>query len=142
MNARSSTLMTRIFPVTVTVALDRASLELLPALSSTGPGSMREALSCILDAGKRADAVIARNRERFRSQTVVKEPLDLNRLILETVAIARPPLQSGRVSLATVLAGGLPPVDGDRIQLQRVILNLVGNAVDAMECRPPSPGNR
>lgn len=39
-NARSSPLMTRVLPVTVSVALDRMSLELLPAVTSTGPGSM------------------------------------------------------------------------------------------------------
>ena len=39
-NARSSPLMVRVFPVTVNVALERMSLELLPALTSTGPGSM------------------------------------------------------------------------------------------------------
>ena len=47
--------------------------------------------------------------------------------------LAKPRLESGRVSLTTSLADGLPAVECDRIQLHQVLLNLIGNAIDAMD---------
>jgi signal transduction histidine kinase len=58
--------------------------------------------------------------------------LEINEAILEVIALTRSELVKNGVSLQTQLAEGLPLVQGDRIQLQQVILNLIVNAVEAM----------
>src|SRR5262245_46775345 len=122
-------------PLTAILSSARASLRFLSSGSTT---EAREALSYVIDAGKRADEVIERNRELFRSHTVRKEPLDINRVVLDATAMASPRIESGRVSLITSLAEGLPTVGGDPIQLHHVLLNLIGNAIDAMDTTDPA----
>jgi signal transduction histidine kinase len=58
--------------------------------------------------------------------------LELNEAILEVIALTRGELVKNGVSLQTQLAEGLPLIQGDRVQLQQVILNLIINAVEAM----------
>ena len=60
------------------------------------------------------------------------EPLDLNEATREVIALSLSDLQRNRVILRSELAEDLPPVIGDRVQLQQVILNLLRNASDAM----------
>jgi signal transduction histidine kinase len=61
-----------------------------------------------------------------------KDRFDLNQATLDVIALTRSEVLKHGVSLQTQLAAGLPAVDGDRIQLQQVILNLILNAVEAM----------
>jgi signal transduction histidine kinase len=58
--------------------------------------------------------------------------LDINEVIVETIALARSEILRNDVALQTQLAKDLPPIRGDRVQLQQVIMNLVMNAVEAM----------
>jgi signal transduction histidine kinase len=58
--------------------------------------------------------------------------LDINDVIQEVLTLAHSEVRRHRVSLRTELATGLPPVLGDRFQLQQVILNLVMNGLEAM----------
>jgi len=58
--------------------------------------------------------------------------LNLNAATQEVIALSSSDLQRNRVTLKSELADVLPPVNGDRVQLQQVILNLVRNASDAM----------
>jgi signal transduction histidine kinase len=58
--------------------------------------------------------------------------LDINEMILETIALTRSEMQRHRVLLQTELANDLPSILGDRVQLQQVILNLIMNAIEAM----------
>jgi C4-dicarboxylate-specific signal transduction histidine kinase len=60
------------------------------------------------------------------------ELLDVNDVIAETIALARSEILRNDVSLQIQLGTDLPPVRGDRVQLQQVIMNLVMNAVEAM----------
>jgi signal transduction histidine kinase len=66
--------------------------------------------------------------------------LDVNEAILEVIALTRSELDRSGVSLKVQLANDLPPVEGDRIQLQQVLINLIVNAVEAM--RSTSEGAR
>jgi PAS domain S-box-containing protein len=83
--------------------------------------------------GNRASDVITRLRALFSKKEFRLEPLDLNEATREVIALSLSDLQRNRVVLHSELAEDLPPVIGDRIQLQQVTLNLLRNASDAME---------
>jgi PAS domain S-box-containing protein len=82
--------------------------------------------------GARASDVIARLRALFSRRAPVRERVDLNEIVREVLALSAAELQRARVTLRADLRGDLPPVMGDRVQLQQVILNLLLNAADAM----------
>jgi PAS domain S-box-containing protein len=82
--------------------------------------------------GNRAADVIARLRAFFGKKNFTSELVDLNEAAQEVIALSLSELQRGRVILQSEFAEGLPPVTGDRVQLQQVILNLFLNASDAM----------
>jgi signal transduction histidine kinase len=76
--------------------------------------------------------VITRLRALFGKKGAAAEPVDLNEATRDVLALSLSELQGSRIILRTELAGDLPPVTGDRVQLQQVILNLLRNASDAM----------
>ena len=80
----------------------------------------------------RASEVITRLRALFAKRPTAEEPVDLNDAAREILVLSSSELQQSRVLLHTDFAEGLPPVVGDRVQLQQVILNLVLNATQAM----------
>ena len=92
----------------------------------------RQALGRIVSDGRRARDVIARIRALVRGAPPRHDRLDINEEMLEVIALTRSELRRNGTSLETQLAEGLPPVQGDRIQLQQVMLNLILNAVEAM----------
>ena len=61
-----------------------------------------------------------------------KDRFDLNEAIKEVIVLARSAIAKNGVSVLTNLAEGLAPIEGDRVQLQQVILNLILNAAEAM----------
>ena len=94
---------------------------------------VRAALSDVVEAGQRANEIIRRNRELFRHHTVQMTALDLNTIFRDVESLARSRLQAGNVRLITTAGADVPPVHGDRVELQQVLLNLIGNSIDAME---------
>lgn len=94
-------------------------------------GAVDSAQRTIRDAN-RASEVIARLRALFKKTTTASESLDLNEATREVLALSMSELQRAQVIVRTELAHDLPPVKGDRVQLQQVILNLVLNAAEAM----------
>jgi signal transduction histidine kinase len=92
----------------------------------------RETARRTIRDGNRAAAVITRLRALFAKKDLTTEPVDLNDAALEVIALCGNDLQRNRVALKTELAADLPPVAGDRVQLQQVILNLLTNATDAL----------
>jgi C4-dicarboxylate-specific signal transduction histidine kinase len=82
--------------------------------------------------GHRASDVIRRLRALFGKKGAATESVDLNEATREVIALSQSELRKGRVILRDELAGDLPPVTGDRVQLQQVILNLLLNASEAM----------
>jgi PAS domain S-box-containing protein len=92
----------------------------------------RETARRTLRDGNRASDVITRLRGLFGKKESVLEQLDLNEATREVIALSLSDLQRNRVILQSDLADDLPPIIGDRIQLQQVTLNLLRNASDAM----------
>jgi PAS domain S-box-containing protein len=106
-------------------------LRMLDAAPPNIDGARETARRTIRDGNRAAD-VIARLRALFGKRDFTPEPLDLNDAVREVIALASTDLQRNRVIVRSELAGDLPIVAGDRIQLQQVILNLLRNASDAM----------
>jgi PAS domain S-box-containing protein len=93
---------------------------------------VRLALEGVVADGRRAGEVVRRIRNLIKRTPDRNDRLDLNEVLLEVVALTRPEMQKNGVPFEAQLATDLPAVDGDRIQLQQVILNLIMNAVEAM----------
>ena len=93
---------------------------------------VRDGLQAIARDGRRASDVIARIRTLARRTATEKEPLDLDDVIREVVALAAAEARRTRSTVRTELAGNLPRVLGDRVQLQQVVLNLLLNGLEAM----------
>jgi PAS domain S-box-containing protein len=92
----------------------------------------RETARRTIRDGNRASDVITRLRALYSKKEFTTELLDLNEATREVIALSLSDLQRNRVVLRSELAQHLPPVRGDRVQLQQVILNLLRNACDAM----------
>jgi len=96
----------------------------------------REALSGIVKDSHRAGEIIKRIRALVKKTPPQDERLNINETIRDVIGLTRSEVQKNGVSLQTHFAGDLPLVSGDRIQLQQVILNLIVNAMEAMEAVP------
>ena len=99
---------------------------------------VRAALDDVIKNDKRAGTVIFRLRELLKKSTVVLQPVDLNEVAREVIDLTHSDLLLRRMPITTALSPEIPPVLGDRVQLQQVILNLVLNACDAMSAVDPS----
>jgi signal transduction histidine kinase len=118
-------------PITASVTYARAALRFLnaqpPNLEET-----RQALGSTVEQGNRATDVIERIRALIKKAPPRKDALEINGAILEVIALTRDEVLKNGVSVQTQLAEGLPLIQGDRVQLQQVILNVIINAVQAM----------
>jgi PAS domain S-box-containing protein len=102
---------------------------------STEPPNFREvdeALSLIVKEGIRAGEVVGRIRALIKKAPARKDAVEINDAVLEAIALTRTEAANNSVSVRTQLAEGLPPVQGDRVQLLQVLLNLIINAIEAM----------
>ena len=104
-------------------------------LSGDAPnvGEARDALREIVNAGHRAREVVKNVRAMFRKDTGDKSPVDINKLIWTVLGLVHIDLRKHGIELRTGLGEDLPAAIGNEVQLQQVILNLVMNAIDAMQ---------
>jgi PAS domain S-box-containing protein len=100
--------------------------------------SVREALTAIVKDSHRAGEVIARIRTLLARSPVAHGPCDLTSVIRDVLSLVGPEIGQHGILLRSSLAPDLPPVMGDRIQLQQVLLNLLLNAAEAMREVPPA----
>lgn len=104
---------------------------------NAGPEALVRRLGIIDTQLARTTEIIARLLDLPRRPRPEPDLVDLGRLIEETVDLVRPGLPAARVELRVASEPQLPPVRGDRTQLQQVVLNLLTNALDATD-----PGGR
>ena len=97
---------------------------------------LRDALTDIVADSQRAADVLQRVSALLKRDTPTHAAVDLNAAVQEVVRVLRADLLARRISLTLDLEPDLPPVMGDRVQLQQVALNLLMNACDAVEDRP------
>src|SRR6185295_18255126 len=95
-------------------------------------GEVSEALAGIIKEGNRASEVIGRTRALVKKTPPRKDAVSINDAILEVVALSRTEAADNGVLVRTQFAEGLPPVQGDRVQLQQVMINLIVNAIQSM----------
>jgi PAS domain S-box-containing protein len=93
----------------------------------------RSALQRIVADGRRAGQVVDRIRALVNRRAPRRSRVDLNEAILEVIALTRDEVRRNAIRLDTSLAPDVPPIDGDRVQLQQVVLNLLVNAIEAMK---------
>jgi signal transduction histidine kinase len=118
-------------PIAAVVTNAQAALRWLN-MQPPDPEEVRQALDRIVRNGRRAGDVIGRIRALVAKAPPRNDQLDLNEVMLDVIALTRSELRGSGTALRTELADGLPPILGDRIQLQQVMLNLIFNAVEAM----------
>jgi signal transduction histidine kinase len=122
-------------PVAGAITNAQAALRLLDAKPLNADG-VRRALERIVRDGNRAGEVIDRVRALVKKAPPRNDMLDINEAMAEIVRLAQGEVAKHRVSTQTQLAGDLPRIEGDRVQLQQVMLNLIINAVEAMSAAP------
>jgi signal transduction histidine kinase len=93
---------------------------------------VREALACAVKDNDRASTVVGRIRALMQKAPTRTDSVDLNEAVREVLELTHGEALEHGVSVRTQLADGLPLIQGDRVQLQQVVLNLILNAVQAM----------
>jgi signal transduction histidine kinase len=119
--------------------LQNAGVAQMLLTSGTGPpaiGEIHEIVSDIRKDDLRASEIIRRMRGLLQKHELETHPVDLNEVARETIAIVRPDANSRGIQLEIDLADDVPTIQGDRIHLQQVLLNLLMNAVDAVATMP------
>jgi two-component system sensor kinase FixL len=100
-------------------------------------GEVRQILEDIVRDNRRASEIIRKIRAMVKRDPIPFTPLDLNEVIQDVLSLVRGDSLLREMSITTELFPGLPPISGDRTQLQQVILNLVLNGAAAMKNAPP-----
>ena len=100
---------------------------------------VRRDLGFIVESGVRASEVIDRIRALVKKAPPRKDRLEINEAILEVIELARNEMAKNGISVRTQLVDTLPAIQGDRVQLQQVILNLLINAAEAMSGMSEGP---
>jgi PAS domain S-box-containing protein len=112
------------------------AVRLLLARPSPNLPEIGDAVGDIVQESRRAGDVIARLRGLLKKDERPPEEIDLNALIRSTIDLLHSELIARRFRVELRLAPDLPPVFGDAVQIQQVLLNLVMNAMDAMTATP------
>ena len=94
---------------------------------------VQEILQYIVNDNQRATEVIRRLRSLLKKSKPTFDSIDINALINETVLLITTDVTVRNKVINTKLANNLPQIQGDRIQLQQVLLNLISNSLEAME---------
>ena len=97
---------------------------------------VRTSVAAIIHDCNRASDIIARIRALANKTDTKMDTLDINSVVSESVELISRELNNHGATLTQELASGLPPIGGDRVQLQQVFINLIMNGVEAMGDAP------
>jgi C4-dicarboxylate-specific signal transduction histidine kinase len=125
-------------PITAAITCADAALRWLRA-DPPDLEEVRQALGFILESGVRAGEIMGRIRALVKKAPLQKDRLEINEVILEVITLTRREIKENCVSVQTQLAESLPQVQGDRVQLQQVVLNLLLNAIETMSATSEGP---
>ena len=109
----------------------RAGMRFLE-MSSPNLSEVKEALGCVVRDADRAKDIVGRIRSQIKRAPPQKERFDLHEAINEVIVMVRSAIAKDAISVNTRLMDERVPVQGDRVQLQQVLVNLILNAVEAM----------
>jgi PAS domain S-box-containing protein len=118
-------------PLTAILSNAQAA-QLMLANDAPNLGDIGQAIDDIVIEDKRAGEVIERLRGLLRKDEGKRASVEINELVLSTLQLLHSELISRRINVITNLGRDLPPIWGDRVQLQQVVLNLVMNAMEAL----------
>ncbi|MDB5396249.1 MAG: domain S-box-containing protein [Rhodospirillales bacterium] len=104
----------------------------LMAAAKPDLAELRAALDDIVSDGKRASTVVNRIRALLKNVATERSAVDINEAIDELLTLTRNEFQRHRVSVRAEFTANLPLIIADRVQIQQVVLNLVMNAIEAM----------
>ena len=102
------------------------------------PETLRDILVNVASDGHRAHEIIQNVRNTIKKGDAIRHPINLNELVTKVAHVVRPDAVAYSCELETSLAKDLPLIEGDPVQIQQVLVNLVSNAFDAMRQTPPS----
>jgi C4-dicarboxylate-specific signal transduction histidine kinase len=125
-------------PLTAIVSNAQAGRHLLDREADRSD-SIREILADVVEDANRAAEIVQRLRALFRKETAQRVSLDINALIDSAVGLLGAELRQKRIIVRFVRIERLPPVLGDPVQLQQVVLNLLMNAADAVAASVEGP---
>lgn len=128
-------------PLSAIMSYNEACLAMLDDVNPD-PVLLRISLSSSVKQANRAGKIIRRLRELASRKQPVLAPLDINELLTGSIALVQNELDSRQIELTTDLGKLLPLVRGDNIQLEQVVINLIKNAMDAMQQQPRKQLNR
>ena len=100
--------------------------------------ALADCLDGLRTQAQRAREIIDRVREMARRRSTVFAPVALNDVVRNVLALVGPELRRHQVTVTTALDDGLPPVNGDRILLEQVLVNLLLNAMQALDAVAPA----
>ena len=123
-------------PITGMVTMANAALRWL-SRDKPEIGRARDVLNKVVAAGHQASDVITNVHGLFGKDTQEKTSTDLNKLIQSVLSVVSVDLRKHNIETQANLSDQLPPVVGNEVQLQQVILNLVMNAIESMDSAEP-----
>jgi signal transduction histidine kinase len=118
-------------PITATMTNARTSLRWLKR-EHPDLDEVRQAAERIEKDSARATEIIDRLRALYKKAPPKRELVDVNEMIIEMASLLRGEANRFAVSIRTDLAAHLPRIMADRVQLQQILMNLMLNAIEAM----------
>lgn len=125
-------------PLAAIVSYAQACLNLLNS-ENADRALVKDALTQITNQGRRAGEIIHHLRQLVRKDQTARTEMDLNGSVRAVLNLFTNELKSSDVTLSLELAGGLPRVKADRVQIEQVLLNLIRNALDVLSTQEMNP---
>ena len=123
-------------PMTAIVANSQAALRWLGG-DTLDVGEVRSALERIIRDADRTTAIVGRTQGMLTKSANHRQAFDINRLVQEALLFSKVQQKQASIRVKAKFSAGLPPVQGDPVQIQQVVVNLVANAMEAMVDAPP-----